>query len=227
MANSRKIVIERINPYSLTLVKRLVDRNDDIYLVEKSGKICEDHKSLDGVLMIIEGEIKKGVLDKNGTNEFDVFIAASLNDGENLISCLYIKRNYKKVDVMSLVQDEESEEEFTKEGILTANPERAASKRFLKCMAGHPRYTDTIASLGTTELPFFEIKPGSRLDGKKISTIPLHSKDYNVVRVYREKNNKGEKVMIAKEDFILEAGDVLQLLIHPQYHKKLEQYIEK
>ncbi|MBU4284391.1 MAG: TrkA family potassium uptake protein [Nanoarchaeota archaeon] len=228
MASPRKIVIEGIYPYGLVIAKRLANRNEDVTLVDKDEKLCDDiSRSLDGIL-VIEGEIKKDVLNKNSITEFDVFIAASKNDGDNLISCLYVKNHYKKVDkIMSIVQDEESEEAYIKEGILTANPERAAAKRFLKYMAGDPRLTELITSAGESELMPIEIEPGSMLDGKKISTIPLHSKDYNVACVYRKKNKEGERTIIAKEDFILEAGDVLQLLTRPQYHKKLVQYIKK
>ncbi len=222
MASPRKIVIERINPYSLAIAKRLADRKDDVYLVEKSEKICENHKNLDGIMMIIEGEIKKDVLNKNSTNEFDVFIAASPNDGENLISCLYIKNHYKKVDIMSVVQDEESEEAFTKEGILTANSERATAKILLRYMAGNPKLTERVTATGQSELFSCEIKPGSILDNKKVSSIPLPDKDYNIVCILRD-----NKIMFAKPDEILKASDILQIAINPQYHKKVEQYIKK
>ena len=229
MANSRKIVIEGINPYGLVIAKRLVNRKDYVVIVDKDEKLCKDtSNSLDGILFL-EGEIKKDVLNKNSTTEFDVFIAASKNDGDNLISCLYVKNHYKKVDkILSIVQDEESEEAFTKEGILTANPERAAAKILLRYMAGDPKLTERITSAGESELMPIEIEPGSMLEGKKISTIPLKIyKDYTIVGVYREKNKEGERSIMADENCILETGDILQLHIHPRDHKKVEQYIRK
>ncbi len=229
MASSRKIVIEGINPYGLVIAKRLANRKDYVVLVDKDEKLCKDtSNSLDGILFL-EGEIKKDVLNKNSTTEFDVFIAARDNDGENLISCLYVKNHHKKVDkIMSIVQDEESEEAFTKNGILTVNPERAAAKILLRYMAGDPKLTERITSAGESELMPIEIEPGSMLEGKNISTIPLKiHKDYNIVGVYREKNKEGERTIMADKDFILEAGDILQLHIHPRDHKKLEQYIKK
>ena len=229
MANSRKIVIEGINPYGLVIAKRLANRKDYVVIVDKDEKLCKDtSNSLDGILFL-EGEIKKDVLNKNSTTEFDVFIAASKNDGDNLISCLYVKNHYKKVDkILSIVQDEESEEAFTKEGILTANPERAAAKILLRYMAGDPKLTERITSAGESELMPIEIEPSSMLEGKKISTIPLKiHKDYNIVGVYREKNKEGERSIMADENCILEAEDIFQLHIHPRDHKKVEHYIKK
>jgi len=229
MANSRKVVIEGIKPYGLVIAKKLANRKDYVVLVDKDEKLCKDtSNSLDGILFL-EGEIKKDVLNKNSTTEFDVFIAASKNDGDNLISCLYVKNHYKKVDkILSIVQDEESEEAFTKEGILTANPERAAAKILLRYMAGDPKLTERITSTGETELMPIEIEPGSMLEGKNISTIPLKLyKDYTIVGVCREKNKEGERIIMADENHILEAGDILQLHIHPRDHKKVEQYIKK
>jgi len=222
MASPRRMVIEGIKPYGLVIAKRLVNRKEDVVLVDKDEKLCKDtSNSLE--VMVLEGEIKEGILNKNSTTEFDVFIAARGNDGDNLISCLYVKNHYKKVDkIMSIVQDEESEEAFTKSGILTVNPERAAAKILLRYMAGDPKLTERMTATGQSELFSCEIKAGSILDGKKISSIPLPDKDYNVVCILRD-----NKIMFAKPDEILKTSDILQIAIHPQYHKKLVQYIKK
>jgi len=179
--------------------------------------------------MILNGKVVDGILDKAKITEFDVFVAAHDDDDKNFSSCLYIKDNgYKVNQMLAIVQNGKFEKYVAEKGILTVSPERAVAKILLRYMAGDPKLTERITSAGETELMPIEIEPGSMLEGKKISTIPIKLyKDYTIVGVYRGKNKEGERVIMADENYILEAGDILQLHIHPQDHKKVEQYIRK
>jgi len=229
MASSRTIVIEGIKPYGLTLAQLLSKRKENVYLLDEDKILCEKvvgSLSLDAT--VLNGKVVDGILDKENMTNFDVFVATHNDDNKNFSSCLYIKdHGYKVNQMLAIVQDEKFEKYFAEKGILTVSPERAAAKILLRDIAGDPKLIERITATGETELIPIEIKPGSMLDGKKISTIPFKiHKDYNVVGVYREKN-KGRKMTMADEDFILEAGDVLQLHAYSEYHKKLLEYIKK
>ncbi|MBA3064488.1 TrkA family potassium uptake protein [Candidatus Woesearchaeota archaeon] len=230
MASSRTIVIEGIKSYGLTLAQLLSKRRENVYLLDEDKILCEEvvgSLSLDGI--VLNGKVVDGILDKENMTEFDVFVAAHDDDDKNFSSCLYIKDHRYKVDQMlAIVQNGKFEEYVAEKGILTVSPERAVAKILLRYMAGDPKLTERITSTGETELMPIKIEPGSRLDGKKISTIHLKLyKDYTIVGVCREKNKEGERIIMADENHILEAGDILQLHIHPRDHKKLLEYINK
>jgi len=228
MANSRTIVIEGIKPYGLILAEQLSKRNDDVYLLDEEKSLCQevvDNLSLDAI--VLNGRVIDGILDKENITKFDVFVAAHNEDEKNFSSCSYIKDHGYKVDqILAIVQNEKFEEYVAEKGILTVNPERATAKKLVRYMAGDPKLTERITAAGETELIPIEIKPDSSLEGKKISTMPFKiHKDYNIVGVYREKN-KDRKMIMADKNFILEAGDVLQLHVYSEHHKKLLGYIK-
>ena len=214
---TRKIVVEGINLYSLELANVLTNtRKDDVIILDSDKQACEEAaNSLD--VLVLNGLVKDKVLDNSHLSGFDVFIAASEDDGENLLSCSYVKDHYNIGKVMAIVQTKEYEETFANQGILTVNPEKATSKILLRYIAGDPKLTDRITMAGDSDLRTFEIK--HKLDGKKISDIPLKEKNYNIVCMRRDKNT-----ILAKPDYIMKEGDLLQLAFKPKDHKKLEKY---
>ena len=224
MANSRTIVIEGIKPYGLTLAQLLSNRKEDVYLLDEDKILCEEIRfSLSLDAMILNGKVVDGILDKENKTEFDVFVAAHDDDDKNFSSCSYIRDHGYKVDQMlAIVQNGKFEKYVAEKGILTVSPERAVAKILLRYMGGNPKLTERVITTGQSELFSCEIKPGSILDGKNISSIPLPNKDYNIVCILRD-----NKIMFAKPDEILKASDILQIAINPQYHKKLVQYIKK
>lgn len=221
---TRKIVIEGIRPYGLPLAEILVNvRKDYVCLVdEDEEQIKKASEELDAI--VLKGKITQGKdLDEN-LGEFDVFVAANNDDGKNLLSCLYVKEHCKVGKVLSIVQNEEDEGTFVNHEIRPVSPEKAASKILLRYMDGDPRLTDIITMSGQNELFIFEIKTQDELGkdkvslvDKKISSIDLD--DYNIVCVYREKD---DKMIRAKPDYVLNAGDILQLSIDPKDHKRLQ-----
>jgi len=219
MSSSRKIVIEGIHPYGEVLAKKLSNqgRKDDVYIVDEDEDLAKNvSDTLD--VIVLKGKMTDKDLDES-LKEFDIFVAASEDDGKNLLSCLYVKEHCKVDKVLSIVQSEESEETFANHGIQTVSPEKASAKILLRYMAGDPKLTDRITSLGQTELRTFEIKP--ELDGKKLSEIPLKKKDYNIVCTVRN-----DDTTLAKPDYVMRTGDLLQLAFKPKYHKKLEEYFK-
>jgi len=207
----------------LILAQLLSNRKEDVYLLDEDKILCEEvvKDGLDAI--VLNGKVVDGILDKGNITEFDVFVAAHNEDEKNFSSCSYIKDHGYKVDQMlAIVQNEKFEEYVAEKGILTVSPERAAAKILLRYMAGDPKLTERVTATGQSELPSLEIESGSVLDGKKISTVPIPNKDYNIICILRD-----NKIMFAKPDEILKAGDILQIAIRPEYHKKLLEYIKK
>lgn len=222
---ARKIVIEGIHPYGLHFAELLIDiRKDNVFILDEDKDLCNAASAkLDA--MILNGRVEDRVLDECG-KEFDVFIATRSDDGKNLLSCLYVKDNYKVDKILSILQDDKEKKSFINQGILTVNPEKAISKILFRYMDGDPKLTDIITMSGQNELFIFEIKTQDELGKDKVSLVnkkisSLDLDDYNIVCVRMEKDGK---VIRAKPDYILNAGDILQLSINPKYHKKLQKY---
>jgi Trk K+ transport system NAD-binding subunit len=196
---------------------RLVFRSSEhqITFVEIDEARCEKLEARYGVPIFHGDGTKKGVLEQVGLHNVDVAIAASEDDGRNVIAALQCKQLEMK-RVMAIVQDPDYLSLLEKEGIVAISTPWATAA-MVENFLDRPGVAELFEiGAGVASLVGVVVPEGALVSGKQIREIEVPA-ECVVAAVIR-----GKKFVVPRGDTSIEAGDEV-VFVGPTSHIKSAQ----
>ncbi|MDR2199019.1 MAG: Trk system potassium transporter TrkA [Deltaproteobacteria bacterium] len=201
----------------LLLARRLEERDLVVKLIELNEERCAQLSEVLTSTIVIKGDATdQAILEDEGVEECDIFIALGTDDEKNMISCLLARRlgarntitRVNRVSYVPLVSA------IGLDALVSARV--AAVSAILK----HVR-KGLIVSVSTlrneeAEIVELEVPGGSRMAGKRIQEARL-PRDAIIAALLRE----GE-ALIPRGDTRVESGDILAVVCRPEAIEPLE-----
>ncbi|MBE6827185.1 MAG: Trk system potassium transporter TrkA [Ruminococcaceae bacterium] len=218
-----KIVIAGAGRVGYSIAQELVMENHNIIVIDESEeRIKEISNNLD-VLTIVGNAACYDTLKEADLKNVDLLIAVTKMDELNLLSCL----TAKKLGVTHTIARVRNSEYF-KQAIflndelglsMTINPEEETASEISRILR-FPM-ASKVESFANSKAESIEIKvaSGSALDGVNLSDLRSKMGDVLVCAVKRDK-----EVFIPRGDFIIEAGDRLNII---GSYKNINSFIKK
>jgi Trk K+ transport system NAD-binding subunit len=196
---------------------RLVFRSSEhqITFVEIDEARCEKLEARYGVPIFQGDGTKKRVLEQVGLHNVDVAIAASEDDGRNVIAALQCKQLEMK-RVMAIVQDPDYLSLLEKEGIVAISTP-GATAAMVENFLDRPGVAELFEiGAGVASLVGVVVPEGALVSGKQIREIEVPA-ECVVAAVIR-----GKKFVVPRGDTSIQAGDEV-VFVGPSSHIKSAQ----
>jgi len=208
------IVIMGSGRVGLNLASKLVDKGNDVTLIEKDEELCSNAAAELDALVICGNGTNTKTLEEANIKDVDVFVAATGNDEANLLSSILV-RDYTASKIIARVSDPAHEEAFQKVGIdSVVSPELTAAS-YLEKVITRPNVADLIVvGKGNAEILNLTVK-NKKVIGKEIREISP-TEDYIIAAVH----NNGE-ITIPKEDMVLNENNLVSVLVKTNAVKKV------
>lgn len=206
-----RIVIIGCGKVGYTLAKQLTQENHDITIIDNNKKILEHAQEALDVMTMSGNGAALGTQREANVDEADLLIATTDSDELNLLCCIVAKRLGCKHTISRVRNAEYMRQiQFMRDDFglsMTVNPEFATARTIYRFLQ-FPSFlkTDSFAK-GRVELVELKLFKDSVLNGKSLGKLAaeLHLK---VLVCAVERDNR---VYIPKGDFILEAGDKINV----------------
>lgn len=221
-----KIIIVGAGKTGTVLTRSLTNEGHDVtiidYNADRIANICND----DDVMSLVGNGVNYSTLSEAGIAEADLLIAVTGSDEQNLLCCLFARRNSNCATIARV-----------------RNPLYIAEREFIKDQVGismiiNPEYetADTISRLlrfpsasdvnsfakGRAEMLTFRVPKDSLLDGKNLTYIRSKIE----ARVLFCSVERGNECFIPSGTFELKAGDKATVIIRPQEAPKFFKQIK-
>jgi trk system potassium uptake protein TrkA len=209
-----KIIVVGGGKIGEALSKVLVKERNDVVLIEKNERVAEElAESLDALVLQGDGS-EKGMLRDANIDSTDIVIAATNDDKVNVLVCMLAKEA-KVPTIVSRINRQESEKEFSKAGIeslidATATVVHAFKKAIER--PGKPLVGFTAG--GRAEIFEISVRKESKLVNK---TVAEAAKDFSITCIYRN-----EKLHTPKPETKIMEGDILTICAPIDEVKKIE-----
>lgn len=207
----------------LHLIEKLKKRSGyNITLVDKYKTHIDAVKKKFDDIEIVKGDAtNKKVLEKAGIESANIVVIATSADEVNLLIGINAQK-YDNLDkVIARTTNPLHVKMFKKLGLNeVVSPELAACSDIEKMIV--PQNLSEIAVTGKGDFELIDVYvKSSKVIGKRIGDI---SPDRNFIVVIC---HKGDDVMIAQNDVVLEKGDMLSVLVRTKNIKKTRKYFSK
>lgn len=209
-----EVVIMGCGRVGLNLASFLISDGHEITLIENNEEKCHNiAPELDATVICGNGT-DIGILEEANIEDADVFVAATGNDGANLLACVMAK-DLKTPKIVARVSDPDHKAAFKKVGIkIVMNPELAAAS-YLEKLILRPKIADlAVLGRGDAELLDFTLEDGDFI-GKKIGDISPND-NFIIVAVY----SNGD-ITIPTPDMILRPGAKISILVKTKFAKEV------
>ena len=221
-----KIIIVGAGEVGFHSAQKLSEEGQDVVLIDKDpDKIKRITDNLD-VQAIIGSGTSPETLKSSGIKDADMLVAATDSDEANLIACLLAKNLNKYILKVARVRNREylEEKELFGDNLLGVdqiiNPESAVVETILNLMTV-PGASDAIDFVeGRIKLIGFPVKEGSSLAGRRLSTFNDLNGNLLIGAIIR-----GEKVLIPHGDDIIQADDLIYLVIRSNEISKVYSFL--
>lgn len=221
-----KIIIVGAGEVGFHSAQKLSDEGQDVVLIDKDpDKIKRITDNLD-VQAIIGSGTSPETLKSSGIKDADMLVAATDSDEANLIACLLGKNLNKYILKVARVRNREylEEKELFGDSLLGVdqiiNPESAVVETILNLMTV-PGASDVIDFVeGRIKLIGFPVKEDSSLAGRRLSTFNDLNGNLLIGAIIR-----GEKVLIPHGDDIIQADDLIYLVIRSNEISKVYSFL--
>jgi trk system potassium uptake protein TrkA len=221
-----KIIIVGAGKTGAVLTRSLTNEGHDVTIIDHKADriagICND----DDVMTLVGNGVNYTALSEAGIAEADLLIAVTGSDEQNLLCCLFARKNSNCATIARV-----------------RNPLYIAEREFIKDQVGlsmiiNPEYetADTISRLlrfpsasdvnsfakGRAEMLTFRVPKDSLLDGKNLTYIRSKIE----ARVLFCSVERGNECFIPSGTFELKAGDKATVIIRPQEAPKFFKQIK-
>lgn len=218
----RKVVIYGATNTGVSLAMSLVDRVDEVLLLEEDRARAEEVAGTLSSVRVFNGSASESdILHECGIETTDAFIAVSVNDHSNLVSAVLAKKMGAKTTVITTNQPEYV-------GIVGAldidaviNPRLLATDQILRLVRGGR--ISTLATLPELKAEVLELipEPDSPVTKKPISNLKL-PKNCIIGAVHR-----GSEVLLAAGDTRINAGEQVVVFCHEETVPKLQKFFSR
>ncbi len=221
-----KIIIVGAGEVGFHCAQKLSEEGQDVVLIDKDpAKIKRLTDNLD-VQAITGSGTSPGTLKTAGIQEADMLVAATDSDEANLIACLLARNLNRYILKVARVRNREylDEKELFGEELLGVdqiiNPESAMVEAIINLMMV-PGASDVIDFVdGKIKLIGFTITRGSSIAGRQLNTFSNYYGNFLVGAIIRD-----EKVLIPHGNDIIQAGDLIYLVIRTDEMNKLYDFL--
>lgn len=221
-----KIIIVGAGKTGTMLTRSLANEGHDVTIIDHKADriagICND----DDVMTLVGNGVNYSTLSEAGITDADLLIAVTGSDEQNLLCCLFARKNSNCATIARIRNPLYiTEREFIKEQIgisMIINPEyetAAAISRLLR----FPSASDVNSfAKGRVEMLTFKVPQNSLLNGKSLTYIRSKIE----ARVLFCSIERGNECYIPSGTFELKAGDKATIIIRPQEASKFFKQIK-
>lgn len=204
------------------LCRALLSEGHEVLVLDKDAAKCERFGDELGSVCVRGDGCEVTVLTNAGAGRADVFIAATNEDEDNLVSCQIAKYKFKVPRTIARVNNPKNEEIFKKLGIDVAiGVTNIIMQHIEEELPTHPLvHLLTIAKEGV-EIVEIRIEKNSKAIGKSIKDLNLPKSCILSLLI-----RKGQQPGIPNQNTILQADDHLIALINIDNEAELRKAIE-
>ncbi len=211
-----KVIIIGVGKVGYTVAEQLVSEKHDVVLVDIDRDALSDALSTLDAISIHGNGATSEVQKAAGAEEAQLVIALTGSDELNLLCCLIAKKLGVKSAIARVRNPEYHDDLKTFSDTLglsmAVNPEYEAAMEILRILKFPTAINVDAFSKGRIDLVSFSITGECILAGKKIKES-FSNPDYDVLACAVERQ---EEVFIPNGDFVIEAGDIVAAMIHPE-----------
>lgn len=210
-----KIVIVGDGKVGSALTKRLSKEGHDLTVIDSSTEALQNAMNVTDIMTINGNGASMAVLLEADVDKADLLIAATSTDEMNLLCCLTAKKLGAKHTIARIRNPEYSDQLFLMQKELglsmVVNPEQSAAREISRILRFPSALKIESFAKGRVEIIEIKINEGNPLDSMPIWTIQQkYSVKLLICAVQR-----GEEVYIPGGDFVLRAGDKINLAALP------------
>lgn len=202
------------------LAKLLHEEGCEVTVIDKKGDVCQEIKEEIGCSCIQGDAAKPQFLQEAGVREADSIVALTGSDETNLIISLVAKQLGAKQVAARLGSLHYDKDTLKKIGLdLVIYPEAAAAG-YISELITKPELLDlAFIARGEAEIIEVEVRPGSKIAGKKIKEIN-RPQDITVIAIF-----ENGKLKIPDQNTAVRAGDKVLILAKTDKIKEVRKLI--
>ena len=206
-----KVVIVGDGKVGGTIARQLSGEGHDIIVIDNNTKVLNNASQTMDIMSVEGNGASMAVQRRAGVPDADLLIAATSLDEVNMLSCLVAKKvgvNNTIARVRNPEYYEQIRELKDELGLsMAVNPELAAATEISRLLRFPSALKIELFARGRVELVEIKIAPHSVLDGMPLWAI---YKEFQV-KVLICAVQRGDEVFIPSGDFVLQAGDKINL----------------
>lgn len=211
-----KIIIIGVGKVGYTVAEQLAGEKHDVVLVDTDREALSDALSTLDVISIHGNGATSEVQKAAGAEDAQLVIALTGSDELNLLCCLIAKKLGVK-SAIARVRNPEYHNDLkifsdTLGLTMAVNPEYEAALEILRILKFPTAINVDAFSKGRIDLVSFGVVGECTLAGKKVKES-FSNDDYDVLACAVERH---DEVFIPNGDFVIESGDVVAAMIHPE-----------
>jgi trk system potassium uptake protein TrkA len=197
-----------------TLSRILVKEKHDVVLVERDESLAEELAERTDALILNGDGSDKSILRDANIESADSVIALTGDDKTNISVCQFAKE-MKVKNIISRINQQESENEFSKFGIAnTVDATTTSALAFKKLMEKPGKQLISFVAGGKGEIFELSVKKESKMCGKEVGEF---SKNFTVACIYRD-----DKYVIPAPGARIREGDILTICAPLEEIRKIE-----
>ena len=210
-----KIIIVGGGKTGSALARSLSGENHDVTVIEKRAdrlqELCDDND----IMGIVGSGLDNDALSQAGIESADLLIAVTAGDEDNLLCCLFAKKN-AECDTIARVRNPlyVAETDFIKQSVglsMIINPEYESAKSIARIVRVPSAVEMNTFFDGMMDMLTFKVGAGSILDGQNLSYV-RNNIEQDVLFCTVQRNGKS---IIPSGDFTLAGGDKASIIINP------------
>jgi trk system potassium uptake protein TrkA len=195
-----------------TLVRKLVESNFDVVLIERDKQLCEKIFAETGAIVINGSASDMSVLEEAKIAKADIFVVATPSDADNLASTIMAK-SFDVPEVIVRMHNPSYERAYHLAGANTILrvTDLLVNKMLLEIEKPDVQRVTTIGG-GKADIFRMVVPEGAQVAGKSIREIGASRKfpsECRFIAVYSQENGE---VQISRADHVINEGDELFII---------------
>ncbi len=216
------VIVAGSGKIGATLISSLVNEGHDVVVIDRSPQVIEEITNIYDVMGVCGNCADTDVLEEAGAKSAELIIAVAGSDESNMLCCFLAKKMGTKNTIARVRAPEYNDRSLglMKQHLelsMIINPEQLASRELF-----HNLKLPSASKVETFSVRNFEmieqvLKPGSPLDGVKISDLRSNFKAKFLIGAVQ----RGDEAYIPDGNFVLKSGDRIGLTAEPAEISKL------
>ena len=204
---NKKILLIGGRSKAKSMAVSLLEQGYQVTAINDDYEDCLKLAEIHGLKVVFGNGTKPYILEEAGAEDFDIAIALTSKDADNLVACQLCKKKYSIKKTVSLVSDPNKTEFFYKMGVDSVVCAVSAVTGIIQQQAFIDEMTNIIPfGEGRVQIIEVHIPDGSPAAGKKLWEISM-PKEGIVGCVLR-----GDTILIPKGNTLILAGDTLVVI---------------
>src|SRR3989338_153962 len=200
------------------LAQFLLEEKHDVVVVDRDEAACKKINSEFGIVAVQGDGTEPKTLEKAGIAEADTVVALTGQDEANMVICLLAKELGAKNIAARISRVDYDERALKRLGIdIVIHPEAAAAGYIAELLTKPELLDLAFISRGDAEIMELEVRPNSKIAGKKVSEVE-HPAGSAIIALY-----KGKKIVVPEPNTVIEVGAKALILVKKEAAEKVRQ----